>query len=57
MDYVMCQVCHVFHLETMYYVEIHTTYYVMAMSCVKYVMYFFYMPCTILCISFRNKEW
>jgi hypothetical protein len=33
MDYVMCQVCHVFHLETMYYVEICTTYYVRCQLC------------------------
>jgi hypothetical protein len=33
MDYVMCQACNVFDLETTYYVEICTTYYLTCELC------------------------
>jgi hypothetical protein len=33
MDYVMCQVCHAFHLETTYYVTCCTMYYVLCELC------------------------
>jgi hypothetical protein len=32
-EYVMCQVWHAFHLETMYYIEICTMYYVTCQLC------------------------
>jgi hypothetical protein len=57
MDYVMCQICHVFHLETIYYVKICTTYYVMDYVMCEVCHVFLLYAMHHLCISFRIKEW
>jgi hypothetical protein len=41
MDYVMCELCHAFHVGTMYYISLCTTYYVMYELC----LWLFPMSC------------